>query len=439
MTEESPVPSEPAPEAEAQPPTPADVETPKKKAKPQPPRKPVDPAIVRAHRDGTPVDGLIEKIIKGGYEIRVGACRGFCPHSQMDIHRVEDPEGHVGKTFAFRILQRRGDDLVLSRRALLEESRLEESKAVRATLIEGHVMQGRVARIAEFGAFVDLGAGVTGLVHVTELSHARIARVEDAVQPGDRVMVKITKLDEETGRIGLSIRQALADPWEGLEDRLRPGTPVSGTVKRLAEFGAFVEIAPGVEALAPAREFPPVAGGWRSLCEPGTSREWTVLSHEVAKRRVSVIPVVGEAFLSRDEQPVPGTTRKGLVQRAEGFGLFVWLGPGHVGLVPRVWTGTPPGARLETKFPQGAEIEVDIVDVLDDGRKIRLGVTGVDRAPGDVEEPRKAPPREKAPRREAESRREPPRPPAPSESPEAPAFGTSLGDLLRAAMDRRGR
>ena len=136
-------------------------------AKPQR-RKPRDPAVARAFRAGLPVDGKVEKVIKGGYEIQVGRCRGFCPHSQIDLHRVDTPEEHVGKTYKFKILQMRhgGDDVVVSRRALLEADRVEEAKAVRATLIEGTIMQGRVARLADFGAFVDLGAGVTGLVHV---------------------------------------------------------------------------------------------------------------------------------------------------------------------------------------------------------------------------------------------------------------------------------
>ena len=122
--------------------------------KPQPPRKPRDPAVIRAFRSGQPLDGLVEKVIKGGYEVRVGRCRGFCPHSQMDIHRVENAEEHVGKTYAFKILQLRrgGEDVVLSRREILEAEHSDEMKAVRATLIEGAVMTGRVARLTDFGA-----------------------------------------------------------------------------------------------------------------------------------------------------------------------------------------------------------------------------------------------------------------------------------------------
>src|SRR6185436_15363288 len=117
----------------------------------KPPRKPRDPAVIRAFRAGNPIDGLVEKVIKGGYEVRVGRCRGFCPHSQMDIHRVDNAEAHVGKTYAFKILQLRrgGEDVVLSRREILEAVHTDEMKAVRATLIEGAVMTGRVARLTE--------------------------------------------------------------------------------------------------------------------------------------------------------------------------------------------------------------------------------------------------------------------------------------------------
>jgi predicted RNA-binding protein with RPS1 domain len=176
-------------------------------AKKPAPRKPRDPAVIRAFRAGQPVQGTVEKVIKGGYEVKVGRCRGFCPQSQMDVHRSEHADEHVGKTYAFKILQLRrgGEDVVISRRALLEAEHEEEMKAVRATLIEGAVMTGRVARLAEFGAFVDLG-GIDGLVHVSALANKFVKNPHDVVKPGQIVRVKVVEVDVKRQRIALTMR-----------------------------------------------------------------------------------------------------------------------------------------------------------------------------------------------------------------------------------------
>ena len=421
----------PAPPAEAAP----------EAKKPAPPRKPRDPAVIRAFRAGQPVQGTVEKVIKGGYEVKVGRCRGFCPQSQMDVHRVEHAEEHVGKTYAFKILQLRrgGEDVVISRRALLEAEHEEEMKAVRATLIEGAVMTGRVARLAEFGAFVDLGAGVTGLVHTTELAHGRVVRPADIVAVGDRVPVKVTKLDEASGKISLSIRQAITDPWESVPSLYEVGKAYHGTIKRFADFGVFVELRRGIEALAPAREFPPRAGGWREGFEIEGSSDWIVIAVDAARRRITIVPVFpGWEELLR-EAPAPGAKLTGKVAKAEVFGIFVWLGPGRVGMVPRVWSGAANGPGFESRFPVGSDLAVEVVDVQDEGRRIRLSVAGVDREAADAQQASR---KEAAarPRREpsAPRRREPPPPPAPSPAADgAGGFGGHLGEALRAALGKK--
>jgi small subunit ribosomal protein S1 len=391
-------------------------------------------SLYRALRSRRPVAGRVESVIKGGYEIRVGKVRGFCPHSQIDLHRVDTPEMHVGKTLMFRVTQvrRGGEDVVLSRRAVLEDERREEAAAVRATLIEGAVMQGRVAGLAEFGAFVDLGAGVMGLVHVSEVSHARVARVEDALSEGDAVQVKILKIHPEGRKISLSVRQAAADPWDGVETRFAPGSVHTGVVRRLAAFGAFVELAPGVEALAPASEFAPDAEGWSHGLEVGQTRDWLVLSVDGAQRRISIVPPVEGHDASATDALQIGATVAGRVQRVEDFGVFVWLAPGRVGLMPQAWTGVPRG-EVRRRFPVGQAVEVEVREVGDDRRRLRLSLKGAFPKPERAERP---------PRREAK-RVEPPAPPPrkPEPGPETVSFGTSLGDKLRAALaqssDRR--
>ncbi len=395
-------------------------------------KAPPNPALYRALRARRPIKGKVEKVIKGGYEIKVPRVRGFCPASQIDVDRVGDPESLVGKTLEFRVIQIRsgGKDVVLSRRALLEASRVEEAKAVRATLIEGAVMQGRVAGIAEFGAFVDLGAGVRGLVHLSELSHARVAKAADAVKEGDTVRVKVLKIDDKRNRISLSMRQAEADPWDGAAEKYAPEGEVRGVVRRHADFGAFVELEPGVEALAPASEFPPSRLGWQTEAPVGEERAWRVISVQPKRRRIALRPADVDAPELKLE---PGAELAGRVQKVESFGVFVWLGPGTVGLMPNVLTGAPRGADMQARFPVGEPVEVTLVDIEDGGRKLRLAKKGVDP---------KAPPgrpRQDGPQRTDDPAFRPRRPqriegPPVSDGVKG-SFGTSLADKLKAALD----
>ena len=407
---------------------------------PEPARRPRDPALARAFRTHRPVQGRILGVIKGGYEVRVGKARAFCPHSQIDLVRVEDPESFVGRTLYFLISQfrRGGEDIVISRRALLEAERADEAKAVRATLIEGSVMQGRVSGTAEFGAFVDLGAGVQGLVHVSEISHARVTRVDQAVKVGEVVRVKILKIDDGGGRISLSIREAQPDPWPSVAQRFEPGRRYPGRVLRVAPFGVFVELAPGLEALAPAREFPPGDGTWDRDVQPGAEREWLVLAVDGPRHRIAVIPALAGSDGWMVE-PVRDQERVGLVQHIERFGVFVWLGPGRVGLMPTPLAAVPQGVRLEAKYRPGTPVEVRVLDVTDGGHKIRLAAKDAPAEALAADADRGAAPPPPRPRERPVERR-PAAEPARSASKEsAPAFGNSMADALRAALDRGGK
>jgi small subunit ribosomal protein S1 len=392
-------------------------------AKPKRSRKPHVASLYRAMRSRRPVDGTVKAVIKGGYEIQLGKTRGFCPHSQIDLHRVDNPEIHVGQRYPFRVIQirRGGDDVVVSRRAILEEQRKEEAGFVRATLVEGAVMRGHVAAIADFGVFVDLGAGVRGLVHVSELAHSRVTRVKDVVKLGDELQVKILKLDTDTGKISLSVREATRDPWADVEQRFAVGKSYPGTVKRLTQFGAFVELEPGVEALAPASELPPMDKPWQEELAVGTSRDWLVLSVQPQERRISLtVPVPGVGLESVARLDV-GDKLSGRVQRLEDFGVFVWLGPGRVGLMPFALSGAPRGTDAARRFPLGSEVEVEVRDITDDGRRIRLAKQGL--APAARRPAREARP----PKRDSSAER-------PAPAPQGGSFGTSLADKLRAAL-----
>ena len=278
-------------------------------------------------------------------------------------------------------------------------------------MIRGALMRGRIVSLTAFGAFVDLGAGVTGLVHTTELSHSRVRTPGDAVQIGQVVDVKILKLDESRGRVSLSIRQAEADPWEGVVDAFKSGQAYPGTILRIEDFGAFVELAKGVEALLHPRDLPPRPGGWVDEFAPGQQRSWRIQSVEPRRRRISVLPAEVEV---QAVEVAEGATLTGKVQRAERFGVLVWLGPGTIGLIPAVHTGTPRGANLGEKFREGQDVEVDVLEIAEQGRRIRLALHGVA-------------PAEPAPRRP----RAPQPPPPPRDTVQ---FSNDLGDLLKAAL-----
>ncbi len=402
--------------------------------RPRTPRaKPRDPALARAFRSHRPVQGRVVGVIKGGYEVRLGRSRAFCPHSQIALHRVENAEEMVGKSFLFRVSQfrRGGEDVVVSRRAMLEEERADEAKAVRAALLEGAVVQGRVSGVANFGAFIDLGAGVMGLVHISELSHSRVSRVQDAVKVGDLVAVRILRLDGK--RISLSLRQASEDPWQKVAETIRPGAVVSGTVLRLADFGAFIELAPDIQALAPAREFPPSTDGWSVGLEPGKQGQWLVLSVDPAERRIAVAPAPEDPAAAQLELE-QGAKLTGRVQRVEKFGVFVWLAPGKVGLMPAALSGTPRNTDLAREFPIGRPLEVEVLEVDEAGRRIRLSSPG-QAAKAAREEGARG--RGRGPGRSRESRRRQEREVASPQSGEPQGtFGTALADKLRAALDR---
>ena len=206
--------------------------------------------LEEASRSGLPVEGRIEGVVTGGFEVRIGGRRAFCPFSQIDIVRSE-PATHEGRVYQFRIVEYRegGRNIVVSRRALLEEQQRETAADVRRSLVPGAVLTGRVATVREFGAFVDLGGGVQGLLHVSEMGWSRVADPSQIVKPGDAITVSVLRVDDKTDRIALGLKQLTPDPWSTVAERYAVGQVVTGRVVRVEPFGAFIELAPGIEAL----------------------------------------------------------------------------------------------------------------------------------------------------------------------------------------------
>ncbi|MBU2500532.1 S1 RNA-binding domain-containing protein, partial [bacterium] len=189
-----------------------------------------------------------------GFSIDMGGKRGFCPFSQIDLRRVDEPEVFVGRTLKFKILELSDDgrNIVLSRRALLEESRKSQGDETRADLGLGKTFEGSVTRLVPFGAFVDIG-GVEGLVHISQISHQRVGDPSDVLKVGQTVKVKVLEIQNlgqgRSERISLSIKALASDPWPDTADSLTPGTDVEARVTRLVDFGVFMELQPGVEGL----------------------------------------------------------------------------------------------------------------------------------------------------------------------------------------------
>ncbi|MBI4633995.1 MAG: 30S ribosomal protein S1 [Deltaproteobacteria bacterium] len=202
-------------------------------------------------RSGIPVEGVVEKEIKGGFEIKLaGQMRGFCPYSQMGLHRIDNPQEAIGLRLSFRITEygEQGRNIVLSSRAILEEQKKKDEEALKATLHEEMVVAGTVVSLREFGAFVDIG-GVQGLLPISEIGWDRVADIHERLSIGQTLDVAITKLDWENNRISLSLKKMLSDPWDEAWAKYPEGTVHRGTVVSLATFGAFVNLGPGVDGL----------------------------------------------------------------------------------------------------------------------------------------------------------------------------------------------
>ncbi|HEX7533755.1 MAG TPA: 30S ribosomal protein S1, partial [Syntrophales bacterium] len=207
--------------------------------------------IEEVWRSGIPIEGVVEKEIKGGFEIKLaGDMRGFCPYSQIDIRRAENAKDYVGRRLPFRITEygERGRNIILSARAILEEQKKKDEEARKAELHEGMLVKGTVVSIRDFGAFLDIG-GLQGLLPISEIGWDRVEDIYARLSVGQTFDVVIAKMDPQNNRVSFSLKQTLSDPWNEAEAKYPEGTFHTGTVVRLMKFGAFVNLGPGVDGL----------------------------------------------------------------------------------------------------------------------------------------------------------------------------------------------
>jgi small subunit ribosomal protein S1 len=347
-----------------------------------------DRQLESAFRAGLPVEGKVEREVKGGYEVRVARQRAFCPFSQIDIVRM-DPSTYIGRVYEFRITEyaEGGKNLVVSRRALLQEAQQASAAEARQSIVVGAVMTGRVVSVRDFGAFVDLGGGVQGLLHVSEMGWSRVSDASQIVKPGEEITVKVLRVDEDKRKISLGLKQLSADPWSSLKDTYAIGQVRTGRVTRVADFGAFVELEPGVEGLAHGSTFAPTgrSEGWTTQVAPGMTGSFEILSIDLDKKRIGVALLPDGSARAGGSVPsppaiAPGARLSGKVERHEKFGVFVFLAPGRTGLIPMSETGVAREGDVAKTFPVGASVEVVVLEVDAAGRRIRLSVKAVQDA-----------------------------------------------------------
>jgi small subunit ribosomal protein S1 len=340
--------------------------------------------LLDAKENFLPVEGRVSAVNKGGFEVDLTGNRAFCPLGQIDLQFCEKPEVHVGARYLFRILEikERGKNIVVSRRALLEEDREKNLKETLAKLTPGLECEGTVTKLLNFGAFVDIG-GIEGMVHVSEISHLRINQPADVLATGQPVKVKVLKIETDkkgNPKIALSIKALEPDSWEkGFE--FSEGEIIRGKVSRLTDFGAFVEVAPGVDGLVHISEisYERISHPSKVLHE-GEEIEVMVMGVDREKHRVSLSLKEAMAKKRMREEGWEevrleiGQILKGTVDDIKPFGLFVrlpQLGTKVRGLLPMEELREADKADAKKKFPKGKEIDVEIV-AIDEKERIRL-------------------------------------------------------------------
>ena len=326
------------------------------------------------------VNGVIFGKVKGGFTVDLEGATAFLPGSQVDIRPIKDLGALMGTPQPFQILKmdRRRGNIVVSRRAVLEDSRAEAKSELVANLQEGQVLQGIVKNITDYGAFVDLG-GVDGLLHVTDISWKRINHPSEALQMGESVQVKVIKFNDETQRISLGIKQLTEDPWLKVIDRFPVGSKMTGVVTNITDYGSFVELEDGIEGLVHVSEM-----SWtKKNVHPGkivsTSEkvEVIVLEIDVSKRRISlgIKQCIENPWKSYKDNNKTGSTIEGEIRNITEFGLFIGLSDDIDGLVhlsDLSWDGN--GDELIKSFTKGDSIKAKILDIDVDKERISLGI-----------------------------------------------------------------
>ncbi|AGX87018.1 30S ribosomal protein S1 [Candidatus Symbiobacter mobilis] len=344
-------------------------------------------SLERALESGEFVTGTTTNKVKGGLKVMVNGILAFLPGSLVDTRPTKDLTPFENKTMEFKVikLDRKRNNVVLSRRAVIEASMGEERTKLMSTLKEGAIVQGVVKNITEYGAFVDLG-GIDGLLHITDMAWRRVRHPTEVVQAGQEITAKVLKFDTEKNRVSLGIKQMGDDPWLGVSRRYPSGTRMFGRVTNIAEYGAFVEIEPGIEGLVHVSEM-----DWTNknvapakVVNMGDEVEVMVLDIDEDKRRISLGMKQCRANPWQEfaQNTKRGDRVKGPIKSITDFGIFVGLAAGIDGLVhlsDLSWTES--GENCVREFKKGQEVEAVVLGVDIERERISLGIKQLDADP----------------------------------------------------------
>jgi len=328
---------------------------------------------------GAVAEARVLRTNKGGLELEmVGGIRSFMPASQIETHHIEDLESWVGQKVAGIVqeIDRKSKKVVLSRRQYLEQEAKRKKEQVLSELEPEQIRTGKVSSLTRFGAFVDL-EGIDGLIHVTDLSYSHVDRPSDVVQLGQEVQVKVLSVDKEKERISLGLKQVQPDPWESIESRYHVGDQVQGRIVRTANFGAFVELEPGVEGLLPLSEM-----SWRrvtkaeELLQQGDNLWMKILSVDPDQRRISLSlkQAQGDPWVGAERKYAPGTWVDGTVRSTPEFGAFVELEAGVEGLCHISELAPHRVKQVQDVVQPGDTKQFRVLEVDEENRKIRLSL-----------------------------------------------------------------
>lgn len=348
--------------------------------------------LEKIFKDEKSVEGRILSKIKGGMMVDIGV-KAFLPGSQIDLHPVRDLDGLIGKVFPMKIIKinhRRGN-VVVSRRVLLEETRDRNRQTTLANLKEGQLIQGMVKNITDYGAFIDLG-GIDGLLHITDMSWGRVGHPSEMFSIGDRVEVAVLKYDRETGRISLGLKQKSADPWTNVGSKYPIGTRVKGKVVSLTDYGAFVELEPGVEGLVHVSEM-----SWThevrhpsKVVSIGDQVEAAVLNVDPGNRKISLgMKQTAPNPWDVVETKYPmGTRIEGKVKSLTDFGAFVGLDEGIDGLIHVSDMSWVKHVKHPSElFKKGQKVEAVVLRIDKEKERLSLGYKQLSRDPWDDDIP----------------------------------------------------
>lgn len=344
--------------------------------------------LQEAHDGEIPVEGRVTETCKGGVRVEILQRRAFCPISQIDLKYVESPDPYLGQTFTFLITQlaENGRNIVVSRRKLLSREQEKVQKEFLAGVRNGDVLSGTVSRLMSFGAFIELAPGLEGMVHISELGWSRVETAEDVVTVGDEVKARLIGVEKmENGRVklSLSMKQVQEDPWLSVGQRFDIGDKVKGKVTRCMDFGAFVEIAPGIEGLVHISEMSYIKRVMNpeDVVAAGETVPVVIKEMNPESRRISLSmrDAEGDPWLDVSEKYPPGQRIEGVVEKHESFGIFVSLEPGVTGLLhkSRISRAEQPSAIERLKVGDALPVIVE---------KVQPGERRITLKPGDAKE-----------------------------------------------------